>query len=256
MLDSQESIMDVDVYDFLAPLEAESRHSCSTCPVGHYCLPRGLLPSEARRLDHLMRIGRTLRTHQYLYRAGDPLTAIYAVRRGAFKTVIVDCEGHEQVVGFQVHTELLGLDGIFTGVHHCSGIALSQAKVCIFPYESLLELSTDIHALATQLLRLMSKEIASNIVSAGDYIAEERLAAFLLSLARRVQPRGELSLHFTLPMSRADLASYLRIAGETLSRTLARLQQQNIICLDKRNLHITDFSGLRRLGRRVPPPLL
>lgn len=248
--------VDIRASEIVSASPIGGKHSCSACPVGDYCLPRGLRPADAERLDQVMRIGRPLQPKQYLFHAGEPLKAIYAVRHGAFKSVLVDCDGNEQVVGFHVHSELFGLDAIFSGVHQCSAVALTAANVCVFPYKALIELSTDVVALAEQLLRLLSKDLITNIGIAGDYLADERLAAFLLSLAQRMPPRGELSRRYSLPMPRADIASYLRLAGETLSRALARFQQLGLIDLKNRTVTITDLDGLRQRARRIPPALL
>jgi CRP/FNR family transcriptional regulator len=231
-------------------------HLCSRCPRGRFCLPLGLRLDEAQRLDGVMRIGRVMQAKQYLFHAGEPLKALYAVRTGAFKSTAIDCDGYEQVIGFQLPSELIGLDGVHAGVHQCSVSALTVSSVCIFPYKALMEMASDVSTLARQLMRLMCKEINGNMAVIGDYMAEERLAAFLLGLAMRVHPRGELSTRVVLPMPRADIANHLRIAGETLSRVLARFQEQGLIELDHRVMHIVDLEGLEHAAPRVPPASL
>lgn len=231
-----------------------SDHLCSRCPRGEFCLPRGLNQRDAELLDQLMRISRTIQAKQYLFHAGEPLKAIYAVRTGAFKSSAIDCDGCEQVSGFHLPGELFGLDGVYSGVHQCSATALTVSSVCIFPYQPLMDLAERSRSLMERLLRLMGKELNGSLASAGDHLAEERLAAFLLGLALRVHPRGELSMRVVLPMPRADIANHLRLAGETLSRALARFQDQHLIALDHRAMHILDPSGLQYLARCIPPP--
>lgn len=228
-------------------------HRCSRCPRGQFCLPLDLNAREAELLDQVMRIGRTMQTKQYLFHAGEPLKAVYAVRTGAFKSAAIDCDGYEQVTSFHVPSELFGLDGVFSGIHQCSATALTVSSVCVFPHKPLMELAARSSTLMERLLRLMGKELNGNMAAIGDYTAEERLAAFLLGLALRVHPRGELSMRVVLPMARADIANYLRLAGETLSRALSRFQDQNLIALDHRVMHILDLDGLQYLARRVPP---
>ncbi|MBI2383411.1 MAG: helix-turn-helix domain-containing protein [Gammaproteobacteria bacterium] len=233
-----------------APLGGD--HRCSRCPRGSFCLPLGLSPAESERLDRIMRISRPMQSKQYLFHAGEPLKAIYAVRSGAFKSTAIDCDGYEQVIGFHLQTEMFGLDGIFSGIHQCSAIALTYSAVCVIPYKPLLELAHDVTALMERLLKLMGKDVATSMAAIGDYMAEERLAAFLLGIAMRVHPRGQLSTRVVLPMSRADIANHLRLAGETLSRALARFQEQGLIALEHRVMRILDMQGLQYMARRVP----
>lgn len=203
-----------------------------------------------------MRVSRTIYPGQHLFRAGDTLQAIYAVRSGSFKTMRIDCDGYEHVVGFHLPSELIGLDAIYAGVHPGNAIALSAGTVCIFPYDALVRMAAEAGTLTERLLRLFSRQMAGNPMAAGDYTAEESLAAFMLMLSQRMHPRGEAATRLLLPMSRADIANHLRLAGATLSRCLARLQARGLIRLEQRVLYLDDVNGLRQLARRVPamPP--
>jgi CRP/FNR family transcriptional regulator len=225
---------------------------CGNCPLGTYCLPLGLTQAEISRLERIMRVSRVLPARQRLYYAGEPLKALHVVRSGAFKTAAIDCDGHEQVVGFHLPGELLGLDGIHSGIHRCDAIALGTSRVCVFPFPQLMGLASDVSSLLERLVRLLGKDIAGTMAAIGDYTADERLAAFLLGISLRLPPRGEPKTEFALPMLLTDVANHLRLAGATLSRTLARLEKRGLIRVECRKLRLTDLAGLQDLARRVP----
>lgn len=232
--------------------QSEMDRRCGNCHMGKFCLPLGLTQPEVSRLERIMRVSRVLPAKQRLLHAGEPLKTIHVVRSGAFKTAAIDCDGYEQVIGFHLPGELLGLDGIHSGIHQYDAIALGASRVCVFPFPQLMDLASDVSSLLERLLRLLGKDIVGTMAAVGDYAAEERLAAFLLGLALRLPPRGEPKTQFALPMLLADVANHLRLAGATLSRALARFEERGLIHLERRKLRVTDLAGLRHLARRVP----
>ena len=223
--------------------------ACSECALSALCLPMGLCQAEMERLDGL--ISRSAPAHEgdHLFRVGDPFRIVYAVRSGCYKTYSVDSEGREHVLGFHLPGELLGLDAIYPGHHVCNAVALDTATVCMLPYPQLAELAGQIGGLRMQLLRLMSKHISGASALAGDFTAEERIAAFLLDLSRRFQQRGFSQSEFNLTMSRRDIANDLRLAPETVSRVFARFEKDHLISVDRRNVHLADSARLGSLAR-------
>ncbi len=242
--------MNTATVTFLRP-ETSLRHhaACSDCSLAGLCLPVGLCQTELERLDGLVTRSAPAHEGDHLYRVGDPFKAIYAVRSGCYKTYSVDSEGREHVLGFHLPGELLGLDAIYPGHHVGNAVALDTATVCMLPYAQLAELTGQIGGLRTQLLRLMSKHIGGASALAGDFTAEERIAAFLLDLARRYQQHGFSKSEFNLAMSRRDIANYLRLAPETVSRVFARFEKDRLISVDRRNVHLTDPSRLGGMAR-------
>jgi CRP/FNR family transcriptional regulator len=228
-------------------------HTCSNCPEGDHCLPVGLGENERRRLDEIMRVSHTIRPRQTVFSDGDPFQGLYAVRSGVFKTLTRDIEGGERVVGFHLPGELIGMDGVYSGRHHCEGVAVRTGRVCRFPYSELTAVASRTPGLTTRLLQLFSKDIAGNLATSSECLADERLAAFLLSMAWRMPPRGELSERITLPMSRLDIASHLGVAAATLSRLLARLQEDGLISVRGQQLQLRDPAALRHRARRLCP---
>ena len=222
---------------------------CSSCHLKDLCLPCGLARNEIERLDGLMFGRRKVAAGQTLYREGDGFHFIYAVRSGTFKSSLMLADGREQVSGFHMAGELMGLDGLAQGRHASSTTALEDAEICSIPYAQLAELSTGSTNLQLLMGRLMSREIVrehSLMVLLGSMNAEERLAAFLLNLSQRMKARGYSPNEFHLRMSRAEIGSYLGMKLETVSRTFSAFQQQRLLEVDKRHIRILDLGALTR----------
>jgi CRP/FNR family transcriptional regulator, anaerobic regulatory protein len=222
---------------------------CSTCHLRDICLPCGLSGTDTERLDGLMFARRKLPAGQSLYTQGDRFQFIYAVRSGTFKSSLMLADGREQVSGFHMAGELMGLDGLASNAHASGTTALEDAEVCAIPYAHLNELSAQSPSLQLVVTRLMSREIVrehSLMMLLGSMNAEERLAAFLLNLSQRLKARGWSARDFHLRMSRAEIGSYLGMKLETVSRTFSAFVQQRLLEVDKRHVRIIDLEGLTR----------
>ncbi len=222
---------------------------CSTCHLRDLCLPCGLAGNDMQRLDGLMFTRRKVRAGDALYREGDRFQFIYAVRSGTFKSSLTLADGREQVSGFHMAGELMGLDGLAQGAHASSATALEDSEICAIPYAHLNELAAGNSGMQDVVSRLMSREIVrehSLMLLLGSMNAEERLAAFLLNLSQRLKARGWSASEFHLRMSRAEIGSYLGMKLETVSRTFSAFQQQRLLEVDKRHIRIIDLDGLTR----------
>ncbi len=224
------------------------RRTCGTCSLQELCLPMGLPHDDMRRLETLITPRGPINENEHLFRVGDPLRALFAVRGGCFKTYIVEESGREQVLGFHLPGELMGLDAIWPQKHQCNAVALSTATVCELPYGALSDLSEKLPGLQHSMLRLLSKELALSHSLAGDFTAEERVAGFLVSLSSRLKVRGHSETQLTLAMSRRDLANYLRLATETVSRVFSRFEQEGLISVDRRDVTLRNPDRLAALG--------
>ena len=222
---------------------------CSNCHLRELCLPCGMEGTDIERLDSMMFSRRRIKAGTSLYREGDRFEFIYAVRSGTFKTSLELADGREQVSGFYLGGELMGLDGVAQGKHASSATALEDADVCAIPYTHLTELSAANPGMQHVVSRLMSREIVrehSLMMLLGSMNAEERLAAFLLNFSQRLKARGYSASEFHLRMSRAEIGSYLGMKLETVSRTFSAFQQQGLLDVDKRHIRIADMEGLAR----------
>ena len=238
------------VLSFQTPgLQARPLAACSNCSLSGICLPMGLDPGELERMDGIVTRSAPMHEGEHLFRVNDPFKALYAVRSGSIKSYSVDSEGREHVLGFHLPGELLGLDAIYPERHMCNAVALDTAAICILPYEQLTALAGKIEGLRGQLFRLMSKDLADATTLAGDFTAEERIASFLMNLSRRFELRGFSAKEFNLTMSRRDIANYLRLAPETVSRVFTRFEKDELIAVERRTVSLLDFSKLGALSQ-------
>ena len=228
---------------------ASRQAQCSNCHLKDLCLPGGLDEPDLERLDHLHFGRRRVKAGETLYHAGDRFQFIYAVRTGTFKSSLILADGREQVSGFHMAGELMGLDGVANGHHASAATALEDAEVCAIPYGHLTELASGSAEMQMVMARLMSREIVrehSLMMLLGSMNAEERLAAFLLNLSQRLKARGYSPSEFHLRMSRAEIGSYLGMKLETVSRTFSAFQQQRLLEVDKRHIRILDLEALQQ----------
>ena len=228
--------------------------ACSSCNLRELCLPVGLTPPQLRQLDTLVAARRTVKRGDALFHSGEPFRSVYAVRTGFFKTRVSSEDGRDQVTGFQMAGELLGLDGISTDRHACDAIALEDSQVCVIPYGQLEELSREFSDLQHQFHKIMSREIVRDhgvMLLLGSMRAEERLAAFLLNLTQRLHARGFSASALVLPMTREQIGRYLGLKHETVSRTSSKFQEEGLLEVKQRDIRITNEAGLRALVNNV-----
>lgn len=225
--------------------------NCLDCRLKPLCLARDLNCEEAARLDKIVRRQRSLKRGQHLFRQGVEFNAVYTIRSGSLKTYTTTEDGHEQVTGFYFPGMLVGLDAISSGEHPTSCAALETVSVCEIPFSSLSAVSATIPALQQQLIRIMSQQIIydeNHAVVLGKKSAEARLATLLLSLAKQFRQRGYSANEFNLHMSRRDIANYLGLALETVSRSFSRLQQRGLITVDRHYIKVHDLDLLAEHG--------
>ena len=241
--------MDNLVANSIPPCGHDTHAACSACSLSRLCLPLGLGRAELERMDGIVTRSPVMHEGEHLFRVGDPFKSVHAIRSGSYKSYAVDSEGREHVLGFHLPGEIMGLEAIYSGRHMCDAVALDTATVCVLPYTELASLAGEIDGLRTQMFRLMSKDIADTAALAGDFTAEERTASFLMDLSRRFHERGFSPVSFNLSMSRRDIANYLRLAPETVSRVFARFEKSRMIAVDRREIRLLDYAKLQELGR-------
>lgn len=229
---------------------ARLRRGCANCSLQQLCLPAGIGVADLDRLDDVVRRRRPLARGDFLFRTGAPLGSLYVARDGAFKTMALNEDGNMQVIGFHLPGELIGLDALGSGRHRCDAEALAPASVCEVPYVELGKIAAQVPGLQHQLLRVIGQGMdrdQDHLEMMGRRHANERLALFLHGLAERFHVLGRSRSEFSLPMSREDIASYLGMVIETVSRTFTKLQDDGIIAIHGRQLRILDHTRLVQL---------
>jgi CRP/FNR family transcriptional regulator len=224
--------------------------ACSACNLRELCLPVGLSEADMAALDNMVSTRRSVKRGDTLFHVGEPFAALYAVRTGFFKTVVSAVDGREQVTGFQMAGELIGLDGISTDQHSCDAVALEDSQVCMIPYSQLETVSREVTMLQHQFHKIMSREIVRDhgvMLLLGSMRAEERLAAFLLNLTQRLQARGFSASALVLRMTREEIGSYLGLKLETVSRTFSKFQDDGILEVKQRDIRILDLAALQKV---------
>jgi CRP/FNR family transcriptional regulator len=210
----------------------------------------GLSEQELLRVDELVAVRRTVKRGASLFHNGEKFTSLYAIRTGFFKTTVNTEDGRDQVTGFQMAGEIIGLDGIVNELHTCDVIALEDAEVCVLPFDRIEEISREINSLQRHVHKIMSREIVREhgvMLLLGSMRAEERLAAFLLNLVQRLQARGFSKSELILRMTREEIGSYLGMKLETVSRTFSKFADDGMVEVKQRHIHICDADALKRI---------
>ena len=224
--------------------------ACSNCNLRELCMPVGLTQEELDRVDELVAIRKCIKRGSTLFHTGEKFTSLYAIRTGFFKTCVNTEDGRDQVTGFQMAGEVIGLDGIVNDHHTCNAIALEDAEVCVMPFDRIEEISREVNALQHHVHKIMSREIVREhgvMLLLGSMRAEERLAAFLLNLVQRLQARGFSKSEFVLRMTREEIGSYLGMKLETVSRAFSKFSEDGVIEVNQRHIQIRDAQALQRI---------
>ena len=235
-----------------APAGHKFAVTCSSCNLRELCLPGGLCREDMGRVESIVYARRRLKRGEALFAAGDEFRVVYAIRSGFFKTCLVDGDGREQVTGFFMGGELLGMEGLGSGRYHGAAIALEDSEVCVMPYALIEQMAREVPSLQRQLHSVLAREIVRDhgvMMLLGSMRAEERLAAFLSNLSKRFLRRGYSASDFHLRMTREEIGSYLGLKLETVSRLFSQFQKEGLIEVEQKHVRILDGEGLERLLR-------
>jgi CRP/FNR family transcriptional regulator, anaerobic regulatory protein len=225
--------------------------ACSNCNLRELCLPIGLTAHDMQTLDTLVTRRRRILRGDSLFRDGEKFDSLFAIRTGFFKTCLLTSDGREQITGFQMAGEIIGLDGIVNDHYTCNAIAIEDSEVCVMPFERIEELSLAVKPLQHHIHKVMSREIVREhgvMLLLGSMRAQERLAAFLLNLVQRLHARGYSDTEMVLRMTREEIGSYLGLKLETVSRTFSKFAEQGIIEVHQRYVKIINTTLLKTVA--------
>ena len=228
-------------------LAKQLKVSCEACSLSELCLPRGLSTEEIATLDAYIERPRKMDANTQIFQPGDEFTGIFAVRSGGVKTYLTKKTGEQQILGFHLPGEIFGLDGLEHNSHRCYAATMDNTSYCLLPFSQLDDLCASIPELRNQVYKLMGHELNcdhSHQLLLGQQTAHERLATFLLSISSRFKRRGFSPNSFMLPMSRHDIACFLGIAVETVSRLFKSFQEQGIVRINRKQVDLLDMEKL------------
>ncbi|CAO96732.1 FNR family transcription factor [Erwinia tasmaniensis] len=224
---------------------------CQDCSISQLCIPFTLNEHELDQLDNIIERKKPIQKGQTLFKAGDELKSLYAIRSGTIKSFTITEQGDEQITGFHLAGDLVGFDAISGSQHPGFAQALETAMVCEIPFETLDDLSGKMPSLRQQMMRLMSGEIKDDqdmILLLSKKNAEERLAAFIYGLSQRFGQRGFSQREFRLTMTRSDIGNYLGLTVETISRLLGRFQKSGMLAVKGKYITVEDHETLAHLA--------
>ena len=213
-------------------------------------MPVDLSQEDLDRIDRVIGARRKIKRGETLYHNGEKFSNLYAIRTGFFKTCITSEDGRDQVTGFQMAGEVIGLDGIVHDHHTCDAIALEDAEICAMPFAQIEDLSREVNSLQHHVHKIMSREIVREhgvMLLLGSMRAEERLAAFLLNLAQLLHARGFSKSELVLRMTREEIGSFLGLKLETISRTFSKFVDDGIVDVKQRHVHILNTQALQEI---------
>ena len=248
----QQTISALNSHKNSRPVVQQSKTDlCHNCHINRICLNRSLNKENRSALAEITKHPKPAHKNDHIYRQGDNFNSIYIVRSGAIKLYHLDASGDQHIAGFFLPGELFGMDGMVHGEHRNTAVALDTTALCEIPFAKLSErfytnpdlqrliitsLCNEIHEKQQPLLQLHHKHV------------EVRLATFILDLAKRFANRGESKHSFHLPMARREIAQYLGMTEETISRLFTRFQKDKLLSVSRRDITVSDFSGMQALA--------
>lgn len=245
---------------------SESKHAsirgctihCQNCSISQLCLPFTLSENELTQLDNIIERKKPVQKSQVIFKSGDELRSIYALRSGTIKSYTLSETGEEQITAFHLPGDLVGFDAIIDMQHVGYAQALETSMICEIPFEILDDLAGKMPKIRQQIMRLMSNEIKSDqqmILLLSKMSAEEKLAAFLYNLSQRYSARGFSAREFRLTMTRGDIGNYLGLTIETISRLLGRFQKSGMITVQGKYITINQMDKLSELAGATKPKI-
>lgn len=224
--------------------------SCQKCSWRKQCLPSQIDYMSTVNLESILVRGR-LRAGRPLFRAAERPNFLYIVRSGSLRTEIHDRDGMLHVTGFFLPLNMIGSEGFASARYRSDAVALEDSDYCAIPLAALPALISAEPQFAMQVIRLVRGELAhahDHIVLLGKPNPFQRVAMFINDLLERCGTIQTSSNTLLLSMSRRDIASYVSLAIETVSRTLSKMQDQGVLVVRRRSIHVLDTKKLRDIA--------
>jgi len=224
---------------------------CASCKVRELCFGHGAGRIGLQQLDQSVERRFWLESGSVLYCIGDPFKSLYAIRSGCLKSSLRNAMGREQVAGFHIKGDIVGVGGISTRNYIFTLTALERSEICEIPFDRLEEIAHLIPKVNRNLVEVLARYQERGYVVGlllRERSADVRLAGFLLDFSRRLAARDRDPASFRLPMSRSDLASHLALNASTISKAFARLNQRGIAQVAGRAIELANVRELQALA--------
>jgi len=234
--------------------EMETR--CEDCALFSLCFAQEVSEEERSELNRWLKRGQPVARGEHLFHEGQNIKSVRVVRSGSVKSYQLSANGDEIVSGFYLPGEIIGIDGLSGQKHNGFAVALEESRTCDIPFRDFMSMLDKSPKLNQVMLRLLSEEMAETrelLLVVGRLDARTRVALFLLSMSRRLARRRQDPDQFRLTMDRRDIANYLGLTIETVSRTLSAMQREGIIEVRGKLVSLVDRSELEHQAAQAHP---
>lgn len=226
-------------------LPAMKSITCNHCDNKELCRILSIDPSKSTAIKNIKSTLINVKKSESLYRINTALTHLYTVRSGSFK--LVSASG--KVIDFIFQGQLFGIDGLENSVHQVNAVALEDSSLCAFEMDSFLQVTSQIASANKEFVSVLAKRFNQQAEQVSAPVeAKVKFARFILKISNNQKRYGFSPLVFSLSMKRSDIANYLGISIETVSRLLQTMAQDNMLKVSNKQVSIIDLISLRRIS--------
>lgn len=231
------------------------KNKCKDCHAINYCLSSKLDDKDLNNFTNIVKQRKPICRGERLFQSGNPFHSIYIVHSGSIKTYVESSDGEQQLTGFYFAGDIIGIDAFETGYHQTSAEALETSSFCEISIKKFECLLREMPMLQHQFFAHMSRQMTQQqqlLLLLGKMNSKRRLATFLLDVSDHMRVQGCSSNNINLSMSRHDIANYLGLAIETVSRILTNYQNTEILDVMGRNIVMKNKNKLQSIANNCP----
>jgi len=234
----------------MKPTTSKYIANCEKCQLKRICFADGLNVGDLEKLDALVERKSMIQKETMLYEANEDFRYVYVVRSGLVKVFSILDDGTQTIHGFYLPGDAIGLEGLGSHVYISNAVTLDDTHVCEIPYEDFIALAQVMPKLNSQVFNMMGHEVVNARLHSSvlrEKNAEQRLADFILTMSEKFKARGFEHKQFRLNILHRDVANFLNLSVETVSRILSKMQKDNLLSWRQKEVTIYDRSALKTL---------
>lgn len=225
---------------------------CCGCQAESFCFQTLFCGEQLKHFKDAVKIKGPFRRGDVIYRAGVPFSSLYFIQQGSVKTEVCTVSGVVEVTAFQLVGELLGLDAIGCEYYPADAIALEETWLCQLPFSQIKSMCSACDEFQQALILRLGRTLNADVYQwalARNLKAKQKVAWFIFDLFKRIRSRQASDLHtIPLPMRKTDIANYLGLAPESLSRALHALEEEGVIVNHAKHIHLSDIQKAQSLS--------